>query len=46
MEGLILLALLLSLFVAVGLLVDEVNGPVRLVLGFVVFAAAGWFLLF
>ena len=46
MQGLILLAALLSLFVALGLLVEEVNGPVRLVIGAAVVVVAGWYLIF
>jgi len=46
MQGLILLAALLSLFVALGLLVEEVNGPVRLVIGAAVIVVTGWYLIF
>jgi hypothetical protein len=46
MQGLILLAALLSLFVALGLLVEEVNGPVRLVIGAAVVVVTGWYLVF
>lgn len=46
MQGLILLAALLSLFVALGLLVEEVNGPVRLVIAAAVVVVTGWYLIF
>jgi hypothetical protein len=46
MQGLILLAALLSLFVALGLLVEEINGPVRLLMASVIVIVTGWYLLF
>jgi hypothetical protein len=46
MQGLILLSVLLSLFVALGLLAEEVNGPVRVVIGVAVIIMTGWYLIF
>jgi hypothetical protein len=46
MQGLILLAALLSLFVALGLLVEEINGPLRLLMASVIVIVTGWYLLF
>jgi len=46
MQGLTLLVALLSLFVALGLLVEEVNGPVRLMMTAAIVVVTGWYVLF
>jgi len=46
MQGLTLLVALLSLFVALGLLVEEVTGPVRLMMTAAIVVVTGWYVLF
>jgi hypothetical protein len=46
MQGLILLVALLSLFIALGLIVEEVNGPVKVVMAAAIVVVTGWYLIF
>jgi hypothetical protein len=46
MQGLILLAALLLLFVVLGLTVEEVTGPVRLFMATAIVIVTGWYLIF
>ena len=46
MQGLILLVALLSLFIALGLIVEEVNGPVKVVMAAAIVVVTGWYQIF
>ncbi len=46
MQGLILLVALLLLFIVLGLIVEDVTGPVRLLMAAAIVAVTGWYLIF
>jgi hypothetical protein len=46
MQGLILLAALLSLFTVLGLTVGEMTSPVRLLMAAAIVVLTGWYLVF
>ena len=46
MQGLFLLVALLFLFIALGLVVEEMNGPVRLLMAAALLAPTGWYMIF
>jgi hypothetical protein len=46
MQGLVLLAALLLVFVVLGLTVEKVTGPVRLLMATAIVIVTGWYLVF